>query len=206
MKKYIFKKVLLVIACFSLVIVMAACGSSGSGGDSHASISTDPDNPSALTFPETAEDDDGLFYQSIYNSNVDDPDAEPGTIYGCYQGTSTEGDTIAFIASKPQLSDAVAQKLDENGLKYFAISTIQGEIDNANSYDQIYIFKDEASYDAISRDQKTIKVVGRYIGISLGTENNYMYAGEGRIDETFTTYSASDEEYLLETIDDLIIQ
>lgn len=58
MKKYRFKKVLLVIACFSLILVMAACGSGGS----HTSISTDPDNPSELTFPETIEDDDGLFY------------------------------------------------------------------------------------------------------------------------------------------------
>lgn len=201
MKKYRFKKVLLVIACFSLVLVMTACGSGGS----HASISTDPDNPSELTFPETNEDGD-IFYQSIYNSTVDDPDAEPGTIYGCYQGTSTDGDIITFVASKPQLSDTITQKLDENGLKYFVISAIQGEIDDANSYDQIYIFKDKASYDAISRDQKTIKVVGRYIGISLGTENDYMYAGEGRIYDTFTTYSASNEEYLLETIDDLIMQ
>ncbi|WP_071132336.1 hypothetical protein [Alterileibacterium massiliense] len=203
MKKYRFKKVLLVIACFSLVVVMTACGSGSSGGGSHASISTDPDNPSELTFPETNEDGD-IFYQSIYNSTVDDPDAEPGTIYGCYQGTSTDGDIIAFVASKPQLSDTITQKLDENGLKYFVISAIQGEIDDANSYDQIYIFKDEASYDAISRDQKTIKVVGRYIGISLGTEDNYSEAGSGCINEDFSVYEASNEEFVLGIIDYLI--
>lgn len=199
MKKYRFKKVLLVIACFSLVLVMTACGSGGS----HASISTDPDNPSELTFPETNEDGD-IFYQSIYNSTVDDPDAEPGTIYGCYQGTSTDGDIIALVASKPQLSDTITQKLDENGLKYFVISAIQGEIDYANSYDQLYIFKNDASYDAISNDQATINTIGRLPVISLGTEDNYSEAGSGCINEDFSVYEASDEELVLGIIDYLI--
>lgn len=127
MKKYRFKKVLLVIACFSLVVVMTARGSGSSGGGSHASISTDPDNPSELTFPETNEDGD-IFYQSIYNSTVDDPDAEPGTIYGCYQGTSTDGDIIAFVASKPQLSDTITQKLDENGLNISLLAQYKAKL------------------------------------------------------------------------------
>ena len=97
---------------------MTACGSGGSGGGSHASISIDPDNPSELTFPETNEDGD-IFYQSIYNSTVDDPDADPGTIYGCYQGTITDGDTMTFVASKPQLSDAIAQKNKREWTKIF---------------------------------------------------------------------------------------
>lgn len=205
MKKYRFKKVLLVIACFSLVIVMTACGSGGSGGGSHASISTDPDNPSDLTFPETNEDGD-IYYQSIYNSTVDDPDAEPGTIYGCYQGTLTDGDTMNFVVSKPQLPDAIAQKLDENGLKYFVISTMRGDIEYTNSRSTLYIFKDDASYDAISRDQETIKVYGRYIGISLGTEDDYMEAGLGRADESFTMCDSFDEEYTLDVIKDLSTQ
>ena len=182
---------------------MAACGSSGSGGGSHASISTDPDNPSELTFPETNEDGD-VYYQSIYNSTVDDPDAEPGTIYGCYQGTLTDGDTMTFVASKPQLPDIIAQKLDENGLKYFVISTMRGDIDYTNARSKLYIFKDDASYDTVSRDQETVKVFGRYIGISLGTEDNYSDAGSGCIDENFSIYEASDEELALGIIDYLI--
>lgn len=203
MKKYRFKKVLLVIACFSLVIVMAACGSGGSNGGSHASISTDPDNPSELTFPETAEDG-ATFYQSIYNSTVDDPDAEPGTIYGCYQGTLTDGDTMTFVASKPQLPDAIARKIDENGLKYFVISTVRGDIDYANSNDTIYVFKEDASYDAISRDQKTVDVYGKCIGISLGTEDNYLDAGGGCVSEDHASFSELDEEFTLGMIDYLI--
>ena len=62
MTEYRFKKALLV--SFSLVLAMAACGgSSGSGGSgSHASISTDPDNPSKLTFPETAENSPAITF------------------------------------------------------------------------------------------------------------------------------------------------
>ena len=202
MKKYRFKKALLVIACFTLVIVMAACGSSGSGGGSHASISTDPDNPSEITFPETAED--GTFYQSIYNSTVDDPGAEPGTIYGCYQGTLTDGDTMTFVVSKPQLPDAIAQKINENGLKYFVISTMRGDIEYTNARSTLYIFKNDASYDAISRDQKTIEVYGRCIGISLGAEDDYMEAGGGRIESDFTTFKEHLEDYVLETIDQIL--
>lgn len=179
MKKYRFKKVLLVIACFSLVIVMTACSSGGSGGDSHASISTDPDNPSKLTFHETAENDDGLFYQSIYNSNVDDPDAEPGTIYGCYDGNVVDtGENVKFIAYKPELSPTIAQAITDGNLKYFVIRVEYDDNGRQVQEDTLYIFKNDASYDVISRDQKTIKVSGRYIGISLGTEDDYLEAGE----------------------------
>lgn len=204
MKKYRFKKVLLVIACFSLVIVMTACGSGGSGGgSSHASISTDLDNPSELTFPETAEDGT-TFYQSIYNSTVDDPDAEPGTIYGCYQGTLTDGDTMTFVVSKPQLPDAIARKIDENGLKYLVISTMRGDIEYTNARSTLYIFKNDASCDAISRDQKTVEVYGKCIDISLGTEDDYMEAGGGRIESDFTTFNEHLEDYVLENIDQII--
>ena len=206
MKRYRFKKVLLIIACFSLVIVMTACGSSGSGGSgSHASISTDPDNPSKLTFPETAENDDGLFYQSIYNSNVDDPDAEPGNIYGCYQGTTDDtGGNFKFIAYKPRLSSTVAQAIASNNLKYFVIGAKYNDDSQKIEEDTLYIFKNDASYDVISRDQKTIKVIGRYIGISLGAEDDYLKAGEGRPSEDYSSFSNLDEEFALGMIDYLI--
>ncbi|KGF09762.1 hypothetical protein HMPREF1635_02520 [Clostridiales bacterium S5-A14a] len=150
MKKYRFKEVLLIIACFSLVLVMAACGSSGSGGGgSHASISTDPDNPSELTFPETNEDGD-VHYQSIYNSNVDDPDAEPGTIYGCYQGTTADtGGSVKFIAYKPKLSPAIAQAITDGNLKYFVIQVDYNDDSQHIEADTLYIFTNDASYDAI---------------------------------------------------------
>lgn len=204
MKKYRFKKVLLVIACFSLVLVMTACGSGDSGGGSHASISTDPDNPSELTFPETNEDGD-VYYQSIYNSTVDDPDAEPGTIYGCYRGTFTEGNTLTFVASKPKLPDTIAQALSDNGLKYFVISIMIDDEDYSRSHNTMYAFKDEASYDAISRDRETIKVQGRYIGISLGTETNYMQIDSVSIDdENFSKCGISNEDDVLGSIDYLV--
>lgn len=201
MKKYRFKKVLLVIACFSLVIVMTACGSGGSGGGSHASISTDPDNPSKLTFPETIENDNSFFYQSIYNSTVDDPDAEPGTIYGCYQGTLTNDSTLTFIACKPKLSPTIAQAIADNGLKYFVIQIRDGEDILSNT---IYVFKNDASYDAVSRDQETIEVIGRCDGISLGAKYDYMEAGGGHIDPDFTTFNERLEDYTLETIGQII--
>ena len=158
MKKYRFKKVLLVIACFSLVIVMTACGSGGSVGGSHASISTDPDNPSELTFPETNEDGD-IFYQSIYNSTVDDPDAEPGTIYGCYQGIIADASgNVKFIAYKPELPPVITQAIADGNLKYFVIRIEGNEDGQQIEEDTLYIFKNDASYDVISRDQKTIKV------------------------------------------------
>ncbi len=199
MKKYRFKKVLLVIACFSLVIVMTACGSGGS----HASISTDPDNPSELTFPETAED--GTFYQSIYNSNADDQDAEPGTIYGCYNGTFNEGSDVIFVVSKPKLPNAIAQALSDNGLKYFVISAMIDDEDYSRSHDTIYAFKDEASYDVTSHNQETITAHGRFIGMGLGTEDNYMEIGSIAIDdENFSTCSTSNEDGILSSIDYLV--
>ena len=200
MKKYRFKKVLLVIACFSLVIVMTACASGGS----HASISTDPDNPSELTFPETAED--GTFYQSIYNSNADDPDAEPGTIYGCYQGTLDTGGSAKFIACKPKLSATISQAIKENDLKYFVIRTEYSDDTRKIAEDQLHIFKNDASLDVMSRDQKTIEFGGKCPGISLGSENDYMYAGMGCVNENFTTYDEFNEEYVLQTIDNLMMR
>lgn len=81
---------------------------------------------------------------------------------------------------------------------------MRGDIDYTNARSKLYIFKDDASYDAISRDQETVKVYGRYIGISLGTEDNYSDAGSGYIDENFSMYEASDEELALGIIDYLI--
>lgn len=183
---------------------MTACGSGGSGGGSHASISTDPDNPSELTFPETIEG--GNTYQSIYSSAVDDPDAEPGTIYGCYKGTLEDtGGSIKFIVCKPKLSATISQAIEENNLKYFVIRIEYSDDTREITENKLFIFKNDASYDAISRDQKTIEVSGRCDGISLGTEDDYMKAGTGRMNESFTTYDEFNEEYVLKTID-LIMQ
>ena len=72
-------------------------------------------------------------------------------------------------------------------------------------HDTLYAFKDEASYDSISRDRETIKVQGRYIGISLGTEDDYMEIGSIAIDdENFRTCSTANEDNILSSIDYLV--
>ena len=199
MKKYRFKKVFLVIACFSLVLVVSACASNGS----HDSISIAPDNTSTITFPETAEDDEGLFYQTIYNSNVNDPDAEPGTVYGRYKGTFTGGNNVTFVVSKPKLPETIANALSENGLKYFVISLMLDDEDYFRSHSTMYAFKDEASYNVISRDRETIKAHGRNATSLVIDESKYMEIGPVSIDDkNFSKCNTSEEDYILIVIDD----
>lgn len=138
---------------------------------------------------------------------MDDPDAEPGTIYGCYKGTLEDtGGSAKFIACKPKLSATISQAIKENGLKYFVIQLRYSDDTRKIAEDQLHIFKNDASFDVISRDQKTIELGGRCPGISLGSEDDYVYAGMGCMDENFTTYDEFDEEYVLQTIDNLMMQ
>lgn len=219
MKKYRFKKVLLIIACFSLVLVMAACGSSDSsdssaakipsdsGGSSHAKISTDPDNPSTITFNKYSKDGD-IFYQSIYNSKVDDPDAEPGTIYGCYIGTIAEiGDDIKFIVYKPELSPAITQAIADGNLKYFVIREEYKNEGEPVQSDTLCVFKDDASFEVTSRDKQTIKGSNNN-GNSLVNEDYYFHevgSGVGAgFDSSYTTFDALGEEYILDSINEVI--
>lgn len=81
---------------------------------------------------------------------------------------------------------------------------MRGDIEYTNARSTLYIFKNDVSYDAISRDQKTIKAYGRYIGISLGAEDDYMEAGGGRIESDFTTFKEHLGDYVLETIDQIL--
>lgn len=223
MKKYRFKKVLLVIACFSLVLVMTACGqkSSDNGDKAHKAkdvdqpsssdsastavsppdVSTDPNNPSELTFFKTAAD--GMFYQTIYDSTVDDPDttASPGIIYGCYHGVLEGGAGITFIVCKPSLSPPISTALWKNDLNYFVIQEKYDENIDLDNYGELFIFKNKTSFDVVSSDQKLIRSFSRYSGISIGNNSDCLDSGNGVLSEGWTVYNEMDEDYVLENIE-----
>lgn len=113
---------------------------------------------------------------------------------------------MKFIVYKPKLSATISQAIEENDLKYFVIRTEYLDDTRKITENKLFIFKNDASYDAVSHDQETIEAIGRCTGISLGTEYDYMDAGTGRINENFTTYDEFNEEYILKTIDYLIMQ
>lgn len=209
MNNYIFKKLLLVITCFSLVLLLCSCDD-GSLVNSHSKISTDPDKPSSITFPETF--DDGDFYQCLYNSEIDDPDAEPGTIYGCYKGISIDNKEFTFIFCKPKLPQKLAQFIEDNDLGYYAVHQhVEGgtkiedigddmqALFNLENYDSLTVFENKASFYVTSGEHKKIKTAGLFTPsddkVSISTD-----AAIGEFNEDFTIFTPLDEELAISLI------
>ncbi|KGF09761.1 hypothetical protein HMPREF1635_02515 [Clostridiales bacterium S5-A14a] len=226
MKSQKLKQILLIITCFSLILVMAACGQNNSdnGDKAHKTkdvdkpsssdsastavsppdVSTDPNNPTSLTFFKTAAD--GRFYQTIYDSSVDDPDmtASPGVIYGCYHGVLEGGAGITFIVCKPRLSPPISDALWKNDLNYFVVQEKHDENIDLDNYGEIYIFRNKTSFDVVSPDKKFIRSYNRCPGISIGSKNDIVDSGSGVLSEGWTVFSEVDEDYILENIEYLI--
>lgn len=187
MKKHNLSIGMFFFTCFVLVLVMTSCSKG---------ISTDPDNPSNITFPKTANgiySHREIFYQSIYNSNDDNPDAKQGTIYGCYQGMCTNGNFIKLIACKPKLPKMLMREISDNKLKYFVIV---GGREDRYFYDscELFVFKNDASYDVVSFNQDTIDSYGVITTVGLGNYlTDYALAGAGEIDEAFNKLSMDEE-------------
>lgn len=195
------KRTLLIITCFSLILVIAAYINIYSDSESlNPRASTNPKKPTAIKFFRIASDNK-IFYEPIYSSNLDDPDARPGTLYGCYRGTTANGEAITFITSKPRLSPTIAQAILKYNLKYFVVTVVNK--DNKR-YNELYIFRNDISYDVTSENQKTIKDYGICARISLGKTTDYAYAGNGTIDDNFLAYSEKDEDFILKTIEYLV--
>lgn len=79
---------------------------------------------------------------------------------------------MKFIACKPKLSATISQAIKENDLKYFVIRTEYSDDTREIAENKLFILKNDASYDAVSRDQETVDVVGICAGISLGSEDD----------------------------------
>lgn len=197
MNNNLLKKSLFAITCFCLVLVLCACGD-GSLVNSHSKISTDPDKPSSITFPETI--DNGDFYQCLYNSEIDDPDAEPGTIYGCYKGISSiDNKECTFILCKPKLPQKLAQFIEDNDLGYYALHQhVEGGIKLENC-DSLTVFQNKASFNVTSSDHKKIDSAGLFrpsddeVSISTGV-------AFGEFNEDFTIFTPLDEELAISMI------
>lgn len=214
MNNYLFKKVLLVITCFSLVLLLCACGD-GSLVNSHAKISTDPDKPSSITFPETS--DDGDFYQCLYNSEIDDPDADPGTIYGCYKGIDIDNKESNIIFCKPKLPQKLAQFIEDNDLDYYAVHVHREggiktediddieDLKDLENYDLLTVFKDNASYYVTSNDHKKIKTAGFFTPFN-DKDSIYADVGFGEFNEDFTIFTPLDEELAISMINTDILR
>lgn len=198
MNNYLFKKVLLIINCFSLVLLLCACGD-GSLVNSHSKISTDPDKPSSITSPETL--DNGDFYQCLYNSEIDDPDAEPGTIYGCYKGISTDNKECTFIFCKPKLPQKLAQFIEDNDLGYYAVhQRVEGGTIFKN-YDSLTVFENKASFYVTSGEHKKIKT--ETAGLFTPSDDKGSISTDaaiGEFNDDFTIFTPLDEESAISLI------
>lgn len=105
----------------------------------------------------------------------------------------TNGKFLKLIACKPKLPKMLMREISDNKLKYFVI-VVGGEDRYFYDYCELYVFKNDASYDVVSLNQETIDNYGVIMTVGLGNYlADYAQAGTGEIDETLNKLSMDEE-------------